>query len=310
MPRVFDKKNVIIAKIDEVDLKSYLVDSDLNDCGSRSFLFPELASVIINAIPEYVFASYVDPVIPQTDAVERLREAAKSIYKIKDFDLMKRALIDRDDTAIAELKTKKNNRGEFGEILLHLLLRDFHETIPLISKVYFKDSTGVPAHGFDAVHISPVEKALWLGESKFYSDSKEGIKALIEDINHHFIKDYLNEQILVIKKNLGCNEIPQRDDWIKKLNESSKLSDQLSIINIPLLCIYPHNIYSLFDDLNVKDAVTCHETNARELKKHFDDNNNHPNKSALNIILLLFPVKDKKELAKMLHEKLWYMQNM
>jgi hypothetical protein len=30
-------------------------------------------------------------------------------------------------------------RGEFGELILHLLLRDFHDTVPLLSKIYFKD---------------------------------------------------------------------------------------------------------------------------------------------------------------------------
>ena len=49
--------------------------------------------------------------------------------------------------------------------------------------------------------------------------------------------------------------------------------------------------------------------NIRELKKTFDDENKHPLKSRLNVILLLFPVKNKKELIKILHEKLWHMQN-
>lgn len=47
-------------------------------------------------------------------------------------------------------------KKEFIELLLHLLLREYKHTIPLISKVYFKDSAGVPAHGFDAVHITPM----------------------------------------------------------------------------------------------------------------------------------------------------------
>ena len=43
----------------------------------------------------------------------------------------------------------------------------------------------MPAHGFDAVHVSTNEKILWLGESKLYDDSKEGIKALVKDLNEH-----------------------------------------------------------------------------------------------------------------------------
>ena len=265
--RIFDKKNVILARISDADLESFLVDSDIDDLGNNIFRFTELANTIINTIPEYVFAHYQTPGILQTDAVERLREAAKSIYKVTGYDLMRKACLENDISAQAELnKLPHQKRGEFGELLLHLLLRDFHGTIPLISKAYFKDSAGTPAHGFDAVHISPIEQILWLGESKFYSDSKEGIKALIADIKSHFVTDYLNEQIAIIKKNLECNDIPQRDEWINILNGSSKLSDQINMINIPLLCTYPHDIYKLHSDLNSDDAVTCHETDVRGLK--------------------------------------------
>jgi hypothetical protein len=108
---------------------------------------------------------------------------------------------------------------------------------------------------------------------------------------------------------LECNQIPQRDNWIARLNNISKLSDQISTINIPLLCTYQHDIYSLYSDLNNVAAVMCHETDVRGLKSYFDDNNDHPLKDQLNIILMLIPVKDKAELVKMLHEKLWHLQN-
>ena len=34
MPRVFDKKNIILAKIQEDDLNSFLVDMDIDDSGN------------------------------------------------------------------------------------------------------------------------------------------------------------------------------------------------------------------------------------------------------------------------------------
>lgn len=309
--RNFDKKNVILLNIDENDLTSFLVDMDIDDSGNPYFMLNELANAIINVVPEYVFAYYEDPNVPQNDSVDKLREAAKSIYKIKDFDLMRRYYLDKDNSLEDDIKKmKSSNRGEFGELLLHLLLRDFKATIPLVSKVYFKDSSGVPAHGFDSVHISPKEKILWLGESKFYVNSKNGVSELIEDLLNHFKKDYLNEQFSIIKKNLNNNGIPMREEWIETLSNCNKMSDKINIINIPLLCIYPHDIYDLYTNMQDNEAITYHEGNIRELKKYFDDNNNHPFKSKLNVVLMLFPVKNKKQLAIKLHEKLWHMQNM
>jgi len=309
--RIFDTQNVILARVDESDLKSYLIDSDIDDAGKNIFRFDAFADAIIEAIPEYVFAHYENPNISQTQAVSKVREAAKSIYKIKEYALMRKVCLENDTAAQAQLSQLPfHKRGEFGELLLHLLLREFHGTIPLISKVYFKDSTGTPAHGFDSVHVSPNEQILWLGESKFYGNSKQGISALVDDIKTHFCKEYLDEQILVIKKNLECNDIPGRNDWINTLNNTTKLNDKIQMINIPLLCTYPHDIYSLYSNLACADAVTYHETDVRGLKQFFDSKNDHALKDRLNIILMLLPIQDKAALVKKLHTKLWYMQNM
>lgn len=56
------------------------------------------------------------------------------IYCSTDVEERKRAKIELE-------KMPFKNRGEFGEIILHFLLRDFKNTIPLVSKVYFKDSS-------------------------------------------------------------------------------------------------------------------------------------------------------------------------
>lgn len=82
------------------------------------------------------------------------------------------------------------------------------------------------------------------------------------------------------------------------------------MINIPMLCTYSDDIYRQFSDLENQEAITYHETRVRNLKKYFDDHNNNPLKDNLNIILFLFPVRDKIELVKLLHEKLWHMQSL
>lgn len=312
MKKIFDKKNIILLKINEADLNSFLIDIDLNDDGVHRYMLEEFAKELINVVPEYVFAQYEDTEINSINAVEKIGEAARSIYKIKEFDLMRKYYLENDleaKKALDNLPYKR--RGEFGELILHMLLRDFKGTIPLVSKVYFKDSSGVPAHGFDTVHISPDEKILWLGESKLYKKGKRGISELINDLNEHFKKEYLNEQFLIIKKNLECNNIPQRDEWIENLSNCNKLKDKLNMINIPMLCTYEDDIYSKFTDFNSEEAISYHETNVRELKNFFDNKkNNHPLKDSLNVILLLFPIKDKTELLKLLHQKLWIMQNL
>lgn len=315
MGKYFDKKNIIMVTINENDLMSFLVKMDMDDLGQPLFPLNDLTHEVIKVIPEYVFAHYEEPNADQTTWVSYIAEAAHSIYKIKEFELMNKVYcannVNERNAAEKELESMPfRNRGEFGEILLHMLLRDFKNTIPLISKVYFKDSSNVPAHGFDAVHISSKEKILWLGESKVYTNGKQGLDALVDDLEKHLKRDYLNTQFLLIKKNLKNNNIPQRDEWIKILLEAGTLQEKLKIINIPMLCVYEYDIYEKFFDTTSLDASKYHVDNIRDLKKYFDNKNKTPLSSKCNIILMLFPIKNKYEFVKKLHEKLWHMQSL
>lgn len=54
---------------------------DIGDDGQPYYPINELASCIINTIPEYVFAQYENPEIPQTDTVEKLRKLPEVFIK-------------------------------------------------------------------------------------------------------------------------------------------------------------------------------------------------------------------------------------
>ena len=89
MEHIFDKKNVILIRVDELDLASFLVDSDINDSGDYEWRIKELAEAIINVVPEYVFANHMGGSIPQTNMVDALRDSAKAIYKVKEYKTCK-----------------------------------------------------------------------------------------------------------------------------------------------------------------------------------------------------------------------------
>lgn len=305
--RIFDEKNIILMKIEEKDLNAFLLDMDINGDGSPHYPLEDFASCIMNVIPEYVFADYPGTDFSKTNAVSRMREAAKHIYEIKDGNILFDCYVREDPEAQEKVKNlPEYKRGEFGELLLHLLLRKFKGTIPLISKVYFKDSYSVPAHGFDIVHVSPEEQILWLGESKFYASGQRGVKALADDVEAHFLnRDFFNAQFLIIKKNLEANNIPHREEWIKLLSKCEKIKDAVKVINVPLLCTYESDIYEKFQQISEEKAFNYYEDNIKKLKDIFDKK---CKKSRFNIILFLFPVRDKLELLCRLHKKLWAFQ--
>ncbi len=160
----FQSDSVLEERILGASLKAYHVGFENN-----KFRLEPLVDVIRSVIPEFAFGFHEGEQLSLAESIEKVRLAAHTIY----------------------CTDKYKKRGEFGELILHLLLRDYHQTIPLISKIYFKDSVNVAVHGFDAVHVSihGDEKKLWLGESKIYESGSIEIKALVGDFIDHFKAD-------------------------------------------------------------------------------------------------------------------------
>ena len=307
---VFNADKVIKEHISEVDLCTYFVGFDLDDNGNSVYRLNNLVNLLIKAIPEFALGFHQGTNTANTNLVPVLTEAAKSIYKIPEFQKVNEIYSSgseiSDDVAEKYLK-----RGEFGELILHLLLREYHDTIPLLSKIYFKDSYGSTVHGFDAIHIQESTNSLWLGESKLYTIGKDGVSALIDDIKSHFVRDYMNDEFAIVSKKINLfDEIPDKDCWIKLLESTTTLKEQLKSITIPLLCTYQSAHFTDFDDETSKEFIVAYEKEVRTLKDHFDSKNNHPLKTNLNIILLLFPVQSKKELITKLHKKLKMLQSL
>lgn len=310
MATPFNSEKIISHKINEAELSTFLVGFDLNDDGEKEYRLKPLIDRLTNVMYEFAFGFHDGEVTDNTEILTKLTEAAKSIYKIDSFQQVK-DIYDNNGSIDDDVEDKYLRRGEFGELILHLLLRDFYETTPLLSKIYFKDSFGHTVHGFDAIHIQQKTKTLWLGESKLYHSGKKGVKALIQDIEEHFKSDYLNSEFLIVSKKIKhFDNIIDKDHWLDVMSKSTKLIDQLDTINIPLLCTYNSDLFSNYSDENAKEFLDEYMAEVRELKRYFDENNNHPLKTNLNIILILFPVQNKVELVKALHNKLSLLQTL
>ena len=202
-----------------------------------------------------------------------------------------------------------NSKGIFSELILHFLLREFKNTVALISKIYFKDSFSHEAHGFDVVHVSNDNK-LWIGETKFYNDGKRGLRALIDDLNTHFKHDYLKEQFVIISRALVHNNI-LREEWVDKLNSATRLEEKLNMIVIPLLCIYEDTVASeIITAINEgADADAIYLKHVSELKEYFDEKNTFINKERVQTLLILLPVESKNKIVSGMLSKIYSLQS-
>jgi hypothetical protein len=110
----------------------------------------QLVSHMMEWLPDFALTYEERRSFGTQNAVRRMRKAAHTIYKTEKFA----------------------KRGEFGELLLHIAIRQIFNTVPAISKIYYKDSSNDTVKGFDAVHVVVSEGSLelWLGEAKFYDN--------------------------------------------------------------------------------------------------------------------------------------------
>ncbi len=279
MARPFNSELVIEERISFASLKAYHVGFDQN-----KFRLQHLVDVIRNVIPEFALGYHRGQHIPLTEIVERLKEAAETVY----------------------LTDKYQQRGEFGELILHLLCRDFHNTIPLISKIYFKDSHNVPAHGFDGVQIAinGTDKKLWLGESKLYKTGKSGVRDLANDILKHVNADYLRREFSLISKKLP-DSAPEIEYWRNLMHKNQKLDTIFSSIVIPMVCTYNSK---LFID-HISESQQYKDDFLKECTELHDEFNRLKPSTNVEILLLLLPVQDKDDLNKELDSRLKAMQN-
>src|SRR5258708_2210489 len=81
----------------------------------------ELVAHMMEWLPEFALTYSERRSFAANSAVRLIRAAARSIYTTEKF----------------------KNRGEFGELLLHIAIRQVFQTLPAISKIYYKDADNV-----------------------------------------------------------------------------------------------------------------------------------------------------------------------
>ena len=275
----FNSDLVLKESISEATLRAYNVGFDQN-----KFQLEPLVDLLANVIPEFSLGFHEGEQIPIYVLRQKLKEAATRVYTTD----------------------KYKNRGEFGELILHLLLRDYHGTTPLISKIYFKDADNMTVHGFDGVHVASEKDGtnrLWLGESKLYKSGRQGVTKLAEDLVNHLKEDYLRREF-----NLLATRLPERLDniahWRRLFHKHRRLDEIMDSIVIPMVCTYTSNLFK--SHKNNTDEFLCDFIGeCRNLENVFLGKKI---KTDVDVILMLLPVEDKDRLVQGLDTKLKHMQ--
>lgn len=247
---------------------------------SGTWRYEQFATHILDWLPEFALTYREYSALDAHNAGPLMRKAARKVFDTEDF----------------------KRRGEFGEIILHAAVRQVYESVPAISKMFFKDSANDVVKGFDIVHLvtASSEIDLWLGEAKFYGDRKTGLRSAAESLQGHFKADYLRQECTFILDK-SDPEHPLHKVLKKLLHENESLDSIISRIVVPVLVTYDcerlgkHNHDS--PQLDAELVADCKDIRDWWLKEC-------PVGISARIILFLIPLSTKTKLNESLVKKL------
>ena len=238
-----------------------------------------LSRHVIEWLPEFALDTAERRDIGHHNCVQLLGKAAASVYTSE----------------------KYQKRGEFGEILLHIILRQDCASTPAISKVYFKSAANDTVKGFDAVHIvgPPGNLELWLGESKFYNEIGSAIADVSKEMEAHSKEDYLRGEFIWIGNKLSPDE-PHFEEVKELIHRNVSLDKVFKRLCFPVLLTYDS------DCIGTASAVTAEFQIAfdKEVRHYYQSFKQKTDALGLRIHLFLLPLKTKSDFVQELDRRL------
>lgn len=245
----------------------------------------DLISLIFDYLPDFALRHREKQDIESTDVFSILVRAAKSVYGTD----------------------KYKRRGEFGEVLLHTILCRHFNTLPAISKLYYKDGDNETVKGYDAVHVVANDDnlELWLGEVKFYENFKSAVYSVVKELHQHTERNYLKAEFRLVSNKID-ESWPHADRLKLLIDDDVSLDHIFTRVRIPVLLTYNSEIP------HTHNAVTDEFIN--ELVDEFNANHawfkNRDLPANVRIHLILVPLRDKAALSGRFDQKLKMIQSL
>lgn len=249
--------------------------------------YPQLVTDLVEWAIDWILTPDEQRGISHANAVQALGKALSRVYRTE----------------------KYRKRGEIGELLLHIILRRFLNSNRVISRIFFKDASNDTVKGFDAVHVvdsagqSEDEFQLWLGESKFYTDSREATVAVIDELKTHLQTDYLRAEFSAITDKMPSG-IPREEQIKKLLDRKTSLDAVFSSVVIPVFITFDSSTTGAHAEWSDAYVDAIREELRREWQVFIErlGKVNLPRKVRVHLILL--PMATKEHLVDEFDERL------
>ncbi|MFT4186859.1 MAG: DUF1837 domain-containing protein [Micrococcaceae bacterium] len=188
---------------------------------------------------------------------------------------------------------KYDKRGDFGELFLHGILRDFYNAEPAVSKIYFKDAANDTVKGFDSVHVvvdSNKNLDLWLGEAKLYTSKYGAVRDAVASLKAHVDTDFLRREFIAITNKFD-DSWPYKEKLADLLDKNTSLDLIMKRLVLPIFITYQSDAIANHDEVNDKYIIEF----INEAKDVWEDLQNKLEiKYPLTIYFIALPLENTK----------------
>jgi len=233
---------------------------------------------------------YTSKVYRQKDLVGLIRDSVP-YFALTEQEFKDLESIEINRTAWARIsQARKDKKGDYGELLLYLIMTVYYDAPKFVTKVRLRSSVGMQINGFDCAHftIEDEEPILWLGESKFHQSFSTALTDSFKSLNEHCKILYTSNEISILKPNIEINK-ELEDDFVKlKSVFAGKSIDKIKF-RIPVLLTYDSDTVKKNEDINDKFKNDL-ENELLNHHSNIEGKNIHNELKNVEFIFFIFPL--------------------
>ncbi|CAI8737988.1 DUF1837 domain-containing protein [Pseudomonas donghuensis] len=203
----------------------------------------------------------------------------------------------------------QNSKGDYGELLLFLILSVFYDVPKFVTKARLRSTTKDQIKGFDCAHFSLEDEkvVLWLGEAKFHKDISTAISSAFSSLNDHLNDpDKIKSELKLLGGEIEINKAiaPEKYEILKDYVSGGKSLDKVDIA-VPVLVTYDSQCitkYSATGNGDIEEKSFQTEL-ISELDAHFEKiyKKEWPHRKNIKIVFFALPLESVSELKSMIN---------
>lgn len=232
---------------------------------------------------------YQSKVYRQDCFVKLIRDAVP-YFALTEEEFSEFESIDINRTAWSRIsKARRDKKGDYGELLLYLILQICYDVPKFVTKVRLRSSTGMQINGYDCAHftLEGDDPVLWLGESKFHQSFSSALTRSLESLEEHCKIVYTSDEMSILKSNIELNK--DRAEDYEKLRKAFKGRSIDNIkFKIPVLLTYDSTIIKNNDETGEKFKQEL-KVELEKLYKNIEEKDIKSELKNVEFIFLLFP---------------------